>query len=135
MRQSHHNQLLDLVINYLQQVKHYKIFLSLSIYRSITTLQTLSLSEGLLSSKLELFVWILSRIILTYSQFWSQGPSTLLCVLYTSFVATIFHLHTVKGSTNFPTYIVQLHVRPKSLYPIQGLLYQPYHFQCFFSLT
>src|ERR1041385_188870 len=54
----------------------------------IYILQTFSLSEGLPSSKLDLFPWILSQIIWHLVKSRSQGPSTLLCI------SQVYHCRT-----------------------------------------
>ena len=103
MRQSRHSQFFDLVINYLQQIKHYKTFLSLSVYRSITILQSLSLLKGSSSSKLDLCEWILSQIYVGIQPISGVQAHQRFFVNYRFIVCpTIFRLHTTKACTNFP---------------------------------
>src|SRR3954465_6725665 len=73
-------------------------------------LQTLSLSEDLPTSKLDLLPWILSRIIWHLAKSRSQGPSTLLCI------SQFYHCRTTISRFTYHeclyefclTYVVQL---------------------------
>ena len=63
-------------------------------------------------------------LFLAFSQFRSQGPSSLPCVsqVYCC-LTTISHLQTLEVCTSF-AYVVQLRVRPKSIHLMQRLPYQ-----------
>ena len=77
----------------------------------IYILQNFSLSEGLPSSKLDEFPWILSRIIWHLAKSRRQGPSTLLCI------SQVYHCRTTISRFTYHeclyefclTCVVQLH--------------------------